>query len=362
MQMLSSEYNIEQPKKGIKNNLLLAAGLILVLILVGVVYYFTKVNESATSDSREFRFTVVKGLSTREIATELTMQKIINSKYIFIIYSKLHGVGDKIQAGDYALNSNMTVAEIIDVLTQGKVVSTSRRVTVFEGETDDQIAKNLENKNIVSAHDFLLGVTDNGYNFKYLDIAAKVNYQGFLFPDTYEIGKDDSVKDIVQKMLTNFQLKFTDQMEAVMQAKNLTLLDVITVASIIEKEVGRNKEVFTADDLTIMQKERELVASVFYNRLGIGMPLESDATVNYITGKTTRSVSIQDTKIKSPYNTYLNKGLPPSPISNPGLGSIKAAIYPASSDYLYFLNAPDGTAYFARTLAEHNVNKAKYLK
>lgn len=360
--MLSSEYNIERPKKSIKSGLVLLLGLVLAMILVGVVYYFTKVNEAATSDSREFHFTVTKGSSTRQIATELNQEKIINNKYIFIIYSKLHDVGDKIQAGDYVLNSNMTVAEIIDVLTHGKVVSTSRKMVLIEGQTNDQIAKNLENQNIAKAVDFLHAISDDGYNFKYLDAAAKVNYQGFLFPDTYEVGKSDSIKDIVQKMLTNFQTKFTDKMYADSQAKNVKLIDLITLASIVEKEVGRNKTNLTDADIALMQRERELVASVFYNRLEIGMALESDATVNYVTGKADRSVTIADTKINSPYNTYKFKGLPPGPISNPGLGSIQAVVYPASSDYLYFLNSPEGTAYFAKTLAEHNANKAKYLK
>jgi len=111
-----------------------------------------------------------------------------------------------------------------------------------------------------------------------------------------------------------------------------------------------------------MQRERELVASVFYNRLDINMALESDATVNYVTGKSDRSATIEDTKIQSPYNTYQTRGLPPTPISNPGIGSIMAAINPADSDYLYFLNSPEGVAYFARTLAEHGENRQKYLR
>jgi UPF0755 protein len=111
-----------------------------------------------------------------------------------------------------------------------------------------------------------------------------------------------------------------------------------------------------------MQKEREIVASVFYNRLEIGMALESDATVNYVTGKGDRSATIADTKIKSPYNTYQVKGLPPTPIANPGLGSLEAAINPATTDYIYFLNKPDGEAVYAKTLAEHNANRQKYLR
>lgn len=362
MQRLSSEYYIQRPKRGIRNTLVLLAGLVLIAAVVVVVYYFTKVNQAATSDSHPVQFTVDKGLSTREIATELNDKKVINNKYIFIIYSKLHDVGDKIQAGSYSLDSNMTVAEVIEVLTKGKVVSTSRKVTLIEGQTNKQITKNLADDNIVTSANFTAALAADGYDFSYSVQAVKVNYQGFLFPDTYEIGKTDTAKDIVQKMLTNFQTKFTDKMYTDSQAKNMKLIDVITMASIIEKEVGRNTANLTDQDLTEMQKERELVASVFYNRLSVGMPFESDATVNYVTGKGDRSATIEDTKIKSPYNTYQVKGLPPGPISNPGLGSLQAAVYPAESDYLYFLNSPDGTAYFAKTLAEHNANRAKYLR
>jgi UPF0755 protein len=207
-----------------------------------------------------------------------------------------------------------------------------------------------------------LAVKDENYDFNFKDVAAEYNYQGFLFPDTYIFAKDVTVKDIVQRMLSNFESKITDKMIYDIEAKNLDLREVITLASIIEKEVGRNKEKITEEDLETMQREREIVASVFLNRLEINMALESDATVNFITGKSDRSVTIEDTKVNSPYNTYLNRGLPPGPISNPGIDSIRAAIYPASSDYLYFLNSPDGTAYFAKTLAEHGENRVKYLR
>jgi UPF0755 protein len=340
----------------------LTAAAVLAVVFVAATYYETKVNKPASSENREVTFNIAKGTKTRTVAGGLAKEKIIGSPTVFLIYATLHTAGGKIQAGQYSLNANMNIPEIVDVLTRGKVASTSSKVTFIEGETNDQMAKDLGDQNIAEAADFLHATADNGFSFKYLSVAAKVQFQGFLFPDTYEIGRTDTVNDIVQKMLTNFQSKFTDKMYADSQAKNIKLIDLITLASIIEKEVGRNKTNLTADDFLQMQKERELVASVFYNRLASGMALESDATVNYITGKSDRSVSTADTKIKSAYNTYLNRGLPPSPISNPGLGAIMAAIYPSKSDYLYFLNAPDGTAYFASTLAEHNANKARYLK
>ncbi len=361
--MIPNEYKIDEPKRGLRNSLFLLLVLILVSGLVLVIYYYTKVNRAATDESHEMKFVVEKGLSTREIANNLEEEKIISSETIFIIYSQLHSAGNKIQAGEYTLNSNMTVAEIVDVLTAGRVAASGENVTLVEGLTNAQIGKYLTNRGITNSEsEFEQILKNNTFDFKFDTEANKFNYQGFLFPDTYKLSKDNDAVDLVSKMLNNFESKVTDKMLADIHAKKRTLSDVIILASIIEKEVGRNKTNITQQDVSVMQQERKLVASVFYNRLEVGMGLESDATVNYITGKADRSVTIEDTKIDSQYNTYRYRGLPPGPISNPGLDSIMAAIYPADTNYLYFLNSPDGTAYFAKTLAEHNENRAKYLK
>jgi UPF0755 protein len=360
-----NEYQIEEPSKGFKRIVLLIGGLIAVGVLVVAIYYFTKVNRAASSESREVSFMVEKGSRTKTVAVDLENKKIISNKWIFIVYATLHGAGGKIQAGAYQLNSNMPITDIMDVLTHGRVVSTARSLTIIEGWNNKQITDYLTQRNIVkSKTEFDNALSNLKIDFDFTDVAKKNGYQGFLFPDTYKLAKDQGVDILVDKMVSNFQTKYTQaRMNANVGAvTSKQSYDYIIMASIIEKEVGRNKEVITKDDLAAMQRERELVASVFYNRLKAGMPLESDATVNYITGKADRSVTIADTKIKSPYNTYQVRGLPPTPISNPGIGSIQASISPIKSDYLYFLNAPDGTAYFAKTLAEHNANKAKYLK
>jgi UPF0755 protein len=363
MQMLRGEYRIDEPKKGLRNSLLLFLALLLVTGLVLVIYYYTKVNRSATDDSHEIPFTITKGLSTKEIASQLEEADIISNENIFIIYSKIHNAGNKIQAGEYVLNSNMTVAEIVEVLTAGKVVSNSKNITIIEGLTNKQIGNYLVNRGVVKSYaEFEKVLTDNNFIFKFNPPAVNYKYEGFLFPDTYTLSKENTAADLVSKMLNNFQSKMTDQMISDIEKQDRTLGEVIILASIIEKEVGRNKETITAADIEEMKTERKIVASVFYNRLEAGMGLESDATVNYVTGKSDRSVTIEDTKINSPYNTYRYKGLPPGPISNPGIDSIMAAIYPADTDYVYFLNSPDGKAYFAKTLAEHNENRAKYLR
>ncbi len=361
--MFENEYRIDKPRRGLRNVIVLIFVLVIAVLFVGSVYYLTKVNRAATDDSNETKFVVEKGMTTKEVAAMLHDQEIIGNKYIFLIYAKIHGAGNKIQAGEYLLNSNMTIPEIISDLTQGKVSSTdSTKVTIIEGKTNAQVAEILDQKNVLAKNDFIHATAIDSFDFKFNTTALKHNYQGFLFPDTYEFKKGITSVEVMQQMLTNFQSKITDKMISDLTARKVSLNDAIILASIIEKEVGRNKEKITVEDLQTMQLEREMVASVFYNRLEIGMALESDATVNYVTGKADRSVTIEDTKINSPYNTYRNRGLPPSPISNPGLGAIEAAINPADTDYLFFLNSPDGKAYFAKTLAEHNENRAKYLR
>ena len=362
MQMNPNEYQIIDPKRGLRKSLLLLLALIVVVGLVMVTYYLTKVNAAATDESHEINITVEKGFSTKQTGQLLWEEKVIGNKYIFLIYTKLQNAGGKIQAGEYVLNSNMAIPEIVDILTHGKVVSENRNVTMIEGWSNKQIGKYLVNRNIISSETEFNNALAGNFDFEFKILGDKFNYEGFLFPDTYTLSKENHLEDLISKMLNNFESKVTDQMVEDAEKTNYDFGQILILASIIEKEVGRNKENLTDEDLEIMQNERELVASVFYNRLEIGMALESDATINYVTGKSDRSVTIEDTKIKSPYNTYANRGLPPGPIGNPGIDSIKAAIYPANSDYLFFLNSPDGTAYFAKTLEEHGENRAKYLR
>ncbi len=358
-----NEYQIEQPGKSGKRIGLLFIGLLGVAFLIGLIYFQTKINASATSESRAMDFTIEKGMSTRQIAESLEDKKIINNPTIFIVYVYLNNAKSKMQAGDYILDSNMAITEIVDILTRGAVVSKGRKVTIVEGLSNRQIVNYLDSREIVSSpEDFNKAIMADDFDFKFEELGKLFSYQGFLFPDTYILAKEGKADELISKMLNNFESKITDKMLADIEAKNRKFSDVLILASIIEKEVGRNKQTLTDKDIETMQEERELVASVFYNRLEIGMALESDATVNYITGKSDRSATIEDTKIKSPYNTYQNRGLPPTPISNPGIDAIRAAIYPAESDYLYFLNSPDGTAYFAKTLAEHGQNREKYLR
>lgn len=243
-------------------------------------------------------------------------------------------------------------------------------VTTLEGWTTQDIAAALEEAELFSAEEFLEAVEEFDHTtFALIDKPNKTDLEGYLFPDTYRFAVGSEPETVIAKMLENFSKRLRsigvtqdDELFVISTYPNLdisgadrepglSLYDIVTLASIIEKESGGKGAVGSALSL---DQERRLVASVFYNRLAIGQALESDATVNYVTGKNSPGVSLRDTEVNSPYNTYKFPGLPPGPIGNPSLGSIQAAIEPADSDFFYFLHKqPSGKVDFSRTFEEH---------
>lgn len=285
------------------------------LFVVCLLIFWYQLKTSLSKSEEETIFIIEEGQGLKEIAGDLKTERIIKSRWVFIFYVWLRGKSKNLQAGEYSLNSAMSIPEIAKKLIQGKVIQDWVKVTIPEGWTNKQIEERLGK-----------------------DLPMEL--EGYLFPDTYYFEKDSSIEEIVKKMRDNFDKK----------TESLTVnSEIIILASIVQNEVNSVEDMST-------------VAGIFYNRLKLGMPLQSDATVNYVTGKKLRQPLIEDTKIESPYNTYLHPGLPPGPISNPGLDAIKATIYPEDTDYLYFLNPLDGETIFSKTFEEHNVNKKKYLE
>lgn len=182
-----------------------------------------------------------------------------------------------------------------------------------------------------------------------LDKPAKISYEGYLFPDTYRVYRDSSLDEVLKKIFSNLENKITAEMKTEIVRQKKDFFEILTMASIVEKEAPDNEN---------MAK----IADIFWRRLDDGWPLQSCATVNYITGKSSPAVSSADKAVDSPYNTYKYRGLPPGPICNPSLNAIKAAIYPEKNSYVYFMSGSDGTIHYARTLEEHNANVAKYLR
>ena len=226
-------------------------------------------------------------------------------------------------------------------------------LVVPEGWTARQIAGRMDELGIFSRNDFMTIVNSGQHpvltKFDFFkDKPIKAGLEGYLFPDTYRIFKDASAEKVMIKMLENFGRKFTPELREETRRQKKTTSDIVTMASLIEKEV-------------VSDEDRVIVSGILWKRLHMGIPLQVDATIVYITGKKTTKVSLEDIKIDSPYNTYKYRGLPAGPISNPGLSAIRAAIYPKDSPYLYYLSTPDGRTIFSKTLEEHNEAKARYL-
>ena len=294
-------------------------------------------------------FLIEKGQSVKEIAKNLEKENLIKDDFYFILYLWSRGEVKKLQSGFYKLSPAMSIREIAKKLAKGEVIKIE--VVIPEGFKIDKIEEEIVEKGL-DVKSKIKNQKSKFYKeeFEFLrDIPDEMDIEGYLFPDTYQIVYGSKIEEIVRAMLKNFDKKLTLDLREEIKQQKKTIFEIITMASMIEKEV-RTKE------------DKELVSGILWKRLKQGIPLQVDATIAYITGEQTSKISKTDTQIDSLYNTYKYRGLPLGPISNPGLESILAAIYPKSSEYWYYLSTPDGTTIFSRTLEEHNVAKAKYLK
>jgi len=245
-------------------------------------------------------------------------------------------------------------------------------IRIIEGWSNREIAAYLEKQGIVPSSEFLKALADfNTLKYQSLPKEAKGNLQGFLYPDSYRLFKSISDRTIttpqmaantvIGKLLDTFEKRLPENAEALAKKQGLTLYEAITLASIIEKETGRNA--VSAESKTKLDEERRIVAGIFYNRLNAKVALQSDATINYITGKNDPAPALTDLEADSPYNTYKHRGLTPTPIGNPSLSSINAVLNPTDTDYFYFLHKqPSGEPVYSKTFEEHVANKNKYLK
>ena len=351
--------------------LIISAFLILIIFVLGIVYFFIQINTQVIE--REQSFIIQKGQGVREISQNLKEQELIKNKFIFETYVFLKGIKGKFQVGEYKLKPKMNIVQIAKILTQGIGMQNERRITIIEGWTIKKIAEYLEKEGIVSKNDFLKAVKNIGKlghsDIKEYEFLKELsNYklprprfakrggqatsykllEGYLFPDTYRIYKDATAEDIIKKMLDNFDQKLTSEMRHEIKKQGKTIFETVIMASIIEREVPN-------------YEDRIIVSGIFWKRLEVGMPLQADSTLNYFTGNKSRALSSEELKIDSFYNTYLYPDFPPTPISNPGLSAIKAAIYPQESPYWYFLSKKTGETVFSQTLEEHNQNKRKWL-
>jgi UPF0755 protein len=326
---------------------------IIALFIFFLIAFFVFTGQVTTSHGNSTMlqtFEVKQGEGIQEIGKSLEQANLIRNDYYFDYYVWKSNSKGKIQAGTYELNGAMTIPEIVQVLSIGKIIENVAKVTFPEGSSIQEMADILRAKGLNGEN--FLKAAKSGSNLKtsYDFLRDKPNnatLEGFLFPDTYIFKKDANAENIIDIMLQNFDEKLSPDMQGKIEAEGRNIYQIVTMASILEKEAK------TSEDMKI-------ASGIFWKRVDVGGLLQSCATIAYVLGKDKKQYSFDDTRTPSPYNTYLNKGLPPGPINNPGLKSIQAAIYPTATDYNYFLTDPNtGEMLYAETLEEHEVNKQK---
>ena len=291
------------------------------------------------------KVTIPKGASLNEVGITLKNNNIIHNKQSFQLAVKILGYEKDIPAGRFRIEKASTNYAIIDQLVNGKQLT--KKVTIREGWTISMIAKELDEKLGIKTHFF----EDATHNKNLLDkwgIQAK-SFEGYLFPNTYQFNENESPSDIINVMVQEYKRNLSDEMLVQMNQIKMSEQEVLTLASIIEGEA-------------IYDKERAIISGVYHNRLKKVMRLQAAPTNQYILEDGPRRLLNRDLKIVSPYNTYLNKGLPPGPINNPGIESIKAALFPTESDYLYFVARGDGYHTSSKTEKQHNKAKRDFQK
>lgn len=314
----------------------LAACLCLVILLAAGYYFYAfdriGLHGSAMVD-------VPANSTGRDIADTLEKKGIIRSSTLFRLYSRILGSGKSLQSGTYRMKQGLTVREAMTELRSGKIESVF--VTVPEGYTVHQIASLLKEAGIKGADDFEEEAASYGpLKYQYGPTAAAVKGEGFLFPDTYNIPKEYTARQICDMMYKRTDTMLTGDIRQKAEKKHMTLHDLMTLASMVERE-ARFKE------------DQVPIASVMLKRLQIGMPLQIDATIQYALGSPKEELTIADTQIDSPYNTYTHNGLPPGPIGSPGMDAIEAVLDAEPGEYLYYVAQADGHHVFTKSYEEH---------
>ena len=311
--------------------IVLVVGLLLAATHLYITFY------TPPSDERVLKtVSIERGMSFRLIAEDLEKAGVVRDAESFGLAARILGAYKKVKAGEYEFTTNMTPIEVLEQLVKGKIKRYF--VTIPEGYSVKEIAAALKSAGLVEPDVFVARALDP-------DLAASLGVagptlEGYLFPDTYEFTRGTSADDMIARMAEKFKKVYAEY-EDEAKARGMSMRKVVTLASIIEKETGA-------------PGEREIISSVFHNRLKMGIKLQSDPTVIYGIAGFDGNITKRHLSIKSPYNTYKIYGLPPGPIANPGKESIGAAIRPAKADYIYFVSRNDGTHKFSRTLKEHN--------
>lgn len=327
------------------------------IITAVLIWAIAGIYWSGGSATTPAEVTIPEGSGVSAIAQQLHDMGLIDSVFLFKVYTAVLGDARGLQAGTFTIEPSMSIADIGTQLSSGGADANEVRITIVEGWTSQEIEEALLEAGF-NAADFAESVQTIDLDWEALagEEAAylfegrskKRGYEGYLFPDTYQFFKDTGSKEIIASLVKNYVAKVhSAELKALASESNLTPYEALTLASVIEKEMR------TPED-------RRTAAGIFLQRLADSYPLESDATVNYVTGKNTTRPSFSDLEVESAYNTYKNTGLPPTPISNPGRDAILSVFEPTQTDYYFFLHTPDGDTIFTSTFEEHLEQKAIY--
>jgi len=320
------------------------------VILIGFIgiFIFTQIGPYNKNNKKDIIVDVPSGSTVSKISDILYENNLIKNKTLFKVVSKVSNKAPDIKAGKYLINQTYSNNDIINLLASGKIYQDGIKITIQEGSTSKEIIDILVSKKLGNKEDYeeLIQNPKEFYDkFSYLKEDDITSLEGFLYPETYYFNENDSEKEILSEMLSAFNKIYSDKLREKQKELNMTIQQVVNLASIVEKEA-------------VLDEDRAIIASVFYNRLEIDMPLQSDATIQYIFKERKKIVTYNDLKIDSPYNSYRNKGLPPTPIANPGVKSIEGTLYPEDTKYLYFVAKINGGNNYSVKYEEH----LKYVK
>ncbi len=325
--------------KPLKLFLLFLVLLVIASGVASVVVVRTMLQPVNPSNSNKIRFVVPKGQSISKIGDRLTEAGLIKHPLVFRFLVKKLNAEKEIQAGSFSLSPNMTPEQLITEMTKG---TDDVWVTLLEGWRREEMANSLATQDLAhfDKQEFLR-LTDGK--------------EGYLFPDTYLVQREFTTEQIISLLKNTFKKKVEDDLADQITASGRSLKDIITMASIIQREAKG-------------EEQMRLVSGVLWKRVDLGMGLNVDSTLQYLRGYNLIKDSwwvpplAVDKESTSPYNTYKHAGLPPGPIANPGLDAIEAALHPTQTEYLYYLHDAQGQIHFGRTLEEHNANVQKYLR
>jgi UPF0755 protein len=307
------------------------------VVLLVMVHFYVALFVPPSKEKVWKEIQVAEGMSFKAIAGMLQKEGIIRYRGYFEIIGRLEGMSRRTRVGYYGVNTTMSMWEVLDTFRKGKIIE--YELVVPEGYNLYQIGWTLSGTPLISDPEEFITLVKNKEYIRSLGIDAD-SLEGYLFPDTYYLPKGIKLEDIPRRMVQRYQAVFADSYRSRAKELGFTEHQIITLASIVEKEAK-------------VSSERKLISAVYHNRLKQGMKLQADPTAVYGTKAWITKVTKDDLKRRSPYNTYLHKGLPPGPIANPGQGAILAALYPENVDYLFFVAQGDGSHYFSKDFGAH---------